>query len=122
MHTKQDPESLSVDLRSIIDTVPGHIYWCDRAGIILGCNQAQAEFFGHKNQSDLIGKLIYDFYPAESAKILQEATGKVIRENQAITIEEHYTQQGPHRGLRRVRMSVRVGRPWGFRTPVASSP
>lgn len=92
MNIKQNQDPLSVDVRNIIDAIPGHIYWCDQAGVILGCNQEQAQFFGYKNPSELVGKLLYNFYPERSAGMLKEATGKVIRDNQSITIEEHYTQ------------------------------
>jgi two-component system, OmpR family, aerobic respiration control sensor histidine kinase ArcB len=49
-----------VYLKSILVNLPNHIYWMDREGRIIGCNDLQAKHAGFKKSDDLIGKNIYD--------------------------------------------------------------
>jgi len=43
-------------LDSIVDSVPGSIYWKDINGIYLGCNNAMVKKSNFKNKDDIIGK------------------------------------------------------------------
>lgn len=81
-----------IDLRYIIEQIPGYVYWCDVRGIVLGCNQMQAESFGLRQESEAIGKVIYDFYSNEEALFLREITQKVIETDAAVTFEKSYKQ------------------------------
>lgn len=50
----------NIYLKNILNNLPEPIYWMDRNGVILGCNQAEADIFGFKTAQDVIGKSIYD--------------------------------------------------------------
>ncbi|HYF97763.1 MAG TPA: PAS domain-containing protein, partial [Coxiellaceae bacterium] len=45
----------------LISFVPQYIFWKDRSGIFLGCNEAFAQQFGFTDEKDIIGKSDYDF-------------------------------------------------------------
>jgi two-component system aerobic respiration control sensor histidine kinase ArcB len=50
----------NIYLDNILESIPEHLYWIDKNGIVIGCNDQQAKSFGLKNKEDLIGKNIYD--------------------------------------------------------------
>lgn len=45
-----------IALNSIVRDLPGHIYWKDKNGKYLGCNDKQAYSLGFKSGTDIIGK------------------------------------------------------------------
>jgi two-component system, OmpR family, aerobic respiration control sensor histidine kinase ArcB len=47
-------------LTNVLALMPSHIYWMDKDGRILGCNDQQAQSFGLKNAEELKGKNIFD--------------------------------------------------------------
>lgn len=47
-------------LDSIIALMPGHVYWKNRNGAMLGCNQQQATDLGLKTRQEVVGKNAYD--------------------------------------------------------------
>jgi two-component system, OmpR family, aerobic respiration control sensor histidine kinase ArcB len=47
-------------LQNIINALPVNIFWMDRDGRILGCNDMQANYMGLVSGQELIGKNIYD--------------------------------------------------------------
>jgi two-component system aerobic respiration control sensor histidine kinase ArcB len=63
-------------LRNIIKNLPISIYWKDKNGVYLGCNDYQAEMAGFATDADIIGKTDYDFpwkgYADEVGKIDQD--------------------------------------------------
>lgn len=67
-------------LERIINTLPLGVFWKDRNGALLGCNEYYAQILGVKNQSELIGKTDYDLalpkdetdaYWADDRKVLE---------------------------------------------------
>ncbi|MDF3054856.1 MAG: two component system histidine kinase [Gammaproteobacteria bacterium] len=48
-------------LMSIIECMPGNVYWMDKNCIYLGANKNSSEFMGFKSPSDVIGKTYEDF-------------------------------------------------------------
>lgn len=48
-------------LKEIIQITPGHIYWKDRNGALLGCNFKQAQSLGYNSIEEVIGKTDFDF-------------------------------------------------------------
>ena len=73
---------------SIISVMPGNIYWVDRAGRILGCNNDQARAFGFESHDQLIGKTYYELLPKEEADILLRINQDVMDSHQVVTTEE----------------------------------
>ena len=62
----------------LIALMPGHVYWVDCNGRVLGCNNRQAKSFGYHDHQDIVGKNYHDLLPAHEAdtllKINQEET------------------------------------------------
>lgn len=59
-------------LENIIQSMPGHVYWKDRDGVLLGCNQQMAESAGYSSPKDLIGKTDYELswkHEAENIRV-----------------------------------------------------
>lgn len=61
---KKNKNLLSLNSDRIIESLPGHVYWLDRNGIILGCNKKQAEMLG-KSAKDMIGKSVKTLFPGD---------------------------------------------------------
>ncbi|MCP3679518.1 MAG: PAS domain-containing protein [Gammaproteobacteria bacterium] len=47
-----------INLETILSSLPCHIYWIDRQGIIIGCNDSQAKSIGFSSRNDAIGSRI----------------------------------------------------------------
>lgn len=77
-------------LRNIIEVLPGHVYWYNREGIFLGCNDQQAESAGYTCADELIGKSAYEIQTPENAKILREINENIFRTGQPKSTEEPY--------------------------------
>jgi len=75
-------------LENIIALMPGHVYWQNKDGVILGCNDEQAKNLGLKSRSYIVGKTIYDLQPKEQANHLQIINYKVIQTGEAQIAEE----------------------------------
>lgn len=79
----------NVVLEQIIALMPGHVYWKDKNGIYLGCNDKQAHSLGLAKGSDLIGKTDFELpWGYHKAKIFRQNDLKVMKSKQGITIEE----------------------------------
>lgn len=57
---EQEKNEIQSYLDNILSCLPEHIYWMDKNGRILGCNDQQIESFGMRDKKELIGKNIYD--------------------------------------------------------------
>lgn len=79
----------AITLESIIAKMPGHVYWKNKEGVYLGCNDKQACSLGMKSGKQVIGKtdreLPWGDY--ESEKII-EHDETVISNDNAKTVEE----------------------------------
>ncbi len=62
----------------IIDNMPGHVYWKDRAGKLLGCNRNLLNASGFKTKKEIIGTTAYDALPKKLATIVHETDKKVL--------------------------------------------
>lgn len=60
----------------IINTIPNPIFYKNRKGIFVGCNNAFAEFNG-KTKEEIIGKSAFDIVPKEQAEIFQKADNDI---------------------------------------------
>jgi PAS domain S-box-containing protein len=76
-------------LKSILSLVPGHIYWKDSNGVILGCNLEQAKMAGCDTQEQVIGTTDYDYFSQEEAEILKANDKEVMRTGRPLIKEEH---------------------------------
>ncbi len=72
----------------ILNHAPGHIYWKNLEGVILGCNTEQAKYFGFDNPNDMIGKTNADLLGKEAAAYVSDIDTQVIITGQEYVIEE----------------------------------
>lgn len=82
-------KTISQYLQDIISVVPGSIYWKNKEGIYLGCNDFMAKTAG-LSISDIIGKSDYELWPSQAAKLC-ENDKRVMDLGQSIRIEEEVT-------------------------------
>jgi PAS domain S-box-containing protein len=73
---------------NILDMVPGHLYWKDENGVILGCNDAQAKSAGFKSRFEMVGKTDFDMPWKEQAEYLRKTDMEVMKSGTEKTVEE----------------------------------
>jgi PAS domain S-box-containing protein len=83
-------------LENIIANLPAHIYWKDKNGSVLGCNERQAQGLGFEKASDLIGKTDFDYMDKGVAAMLRQNNLKIMEEGRTEVIEESGTILGKH--------------------------
>lgn len=88
IENEDDHKAAREYLEEIIALMPGHVYWKDRDGVYLGCNDLQAKSVGLSSRHELIGKTDYDFSWAEQAEFLRQIDQQVMASGIAQTIEE----------------------------------
>ncbi|WP_199611101.1 ATP-binding protein [Flocculibacter collagenilyticus] len=64
-------------LRSIMDTIPDHIYFKNIDGSYLGCNKAYEEFIGEKEER-LVGNTSFEYLPHSQAQEITECENEVL--------------------------------------------
>lgn len=77
-----------VDVMEILNLIPEHIWWKDRDGYFLGCNQSQAVDSGFNSPEELIGKTANDFLPQKVADECRKNDLTVMKSGVAATFEE----------------------------------
>ncbi|MCC2666308.1 MAG: sensor histidine kinase [Gammaproteobacteria bacterium] len=87
-HAKQEVEDRLAILEGIIALMPGHVYWKDKEGVLLGCNDLQAKSLGFKTPSELIGKTDYDLFSENEAKHIRNVDAKVMESGERVLAEE----------------------------------
>ncbi|BCR06446.1 hypothetical protein DESUT3_35150 [Desulfuromonas versatilis] len=66
-------------LQTIIDAIPAPIFFKDRQGVYLGCNDAFARHIGYSREK-IVGHTAFDVAPAEKARVYHEADLALLRE------------------------------------------
>lgn len=79
-----------VSLQSLIDILPGHVYWYDKDGKVFGCNAQQAISAGFKSSAEFVGKNMFAIQTPENERILRETNRYVMATGQVHTAEEPY--------------------------------
>ena len=82
-------KTISQYLQDIISAVPGSIYWKNKEGIYLGCNDFMAKTAG-LSTGDIIGKSDYQLWPSQASKLC-ENDKRVMDLGQSIRMEEEVT-------------------------------
>jgi two-component system aerobic respiration control sensor histidine kinase ArcB len=75
-------------LKKVIHVVPGNIYWKDRQGRYLGCNDNQLKVAHISSMEEIIGKTDFDLYPHELAERVHEVDERVMSTGMPIKFEE----------------------------------
>lgn len=74
-------------IRRILDCAPGSLYWKDKEGRYLGCNQFMVNAAGLISIDDIIGKTDFDLW-ADNAEKIRENDQRVINSGEALELEE----------------------------------
>lgn len=77
-----------IDVMQILNLIPEHIYWKDKDGYYLGCNQSQARDMGLNSPEDVLGKTDYDLHPQKIAEECRKNDLMVMKNRVSSTIEE----------------------------------
>lgn len=72
----------------IVSLIPANVYWIDRNGIFLGCNNHMLNMLNLNSVEEYRGKTYESFYEQSHIKIIKENDQMVMSSNTAITIEE----------------------------------
>lgn len=83
-----DEDAKLYSLREIIALMPGNIFWKDKTGKYLGCNNNVAKWLGFRSPDDIIGKSNKDFLPEDYAQKLDQTDQEVIDSKQGRFLEE----------------------------------
>jgi len=75
-------------IENIVARMPVSVYWMNKQGVYLGCNDNFAALFNLKSRHDIIGKTYKDLYDEESGKFYQSVDKEVINTGIAKTLEE----------------------------------
>lgn len=78
----------NITAEDIIDSLPGHIYWKNRDGLCLGCNQNQYIDIGGDNKYAYVGKTDYEFFPKEHADKIVLTDSQIVMTGKEQIIEE----------------------------------
>jgi PAS domain S-box-containing protein len=77
-------------LEDIIALLPGHVYWHDKNGVMLGCNDQQAKDLGYSSWKEIAGKSLYELHPKEQADIIIQNNNMIISSDREQIIEEPF--------------------------------
>lgn len=83
-----DSELKNINFSSIIDSLPGALYWKDKEGRYIGCNSFVLEMAGFTQKTEIIGKTDYDLCWSEFADQWRNADMEVIETGNEIIKEE----------------------------------
>lgn len=85
-------------LEKLVALMPGHIYWQNKEGVIIGCNDNQARFFGYNSRYEIIGKTPYDLLPKDAANAITETNRRLMASGEVSFAEERMvTSEGQER-------------------------
>jgi two-component system aerobic respiration control sensor histidine kinase ArcB len=80
-------------LDNITGLMPGHVYWVNRDGIYMGCNDNQAKSAGLHSRKAIVGKrnkdLPWNFNATALPEVLDKVNLEVMDTGKTITLEEH---------------------------------
>ncbi|MBT7338962.1 MAG: PAS domain-containing protein, partial [Candidatus Jacksonbacteria bacterium] len=75
-------------LENIISIMPGNVYWLNRDGVYLGCNDHQATLIGLASRKDIVGKRNVEIPGFLIPEVLDKYNQQVIEGGKSIVIEE----------------------------------
>ncbi len=92
---KENIEFLSI----LLKTIPIPFFYKDGKLVYKSCNKAFENFTGFSNEQ-IIGKKVYDLYPAELARVYDESDKKALSEKKLIRYEKPlYNREGKSRNV-----------------------
>tara|TARA_Y100000588_G_C14255824_1_gene925389 strand:- start:1506 stop:2270 length:765 start_codon:yes stop_codon:yes gene_type:complete len=86
--TDKTNEALKAYISTIINNIPGVVYWKDKDGRYTGCNQFVADMAGFEKPENVIGKTDFDLCWNEFAQDWRNLDLEVMQEKKTIKREE----------------------------------
>ncbi len=78
-------------LKNIIRNMPGSIYWKDKEGLFLGCNDFVVKMAGLNSQDDIIGKSDYELVWKDVADQIRKNDLEIMQSKESRELEEIVT-------------------------------
>ena len=75
-------------LEGIIAALPGYVYWMNKQGVYLGCNDNMAILYKLNSRKDIIGKTYEDLYNKKTGDGYRKADTHVMTTGEPLTVEE----------------------------------
>src|SRR5580704_8996381 len=75
-------------VNEILTFMPGNIFWKNRDGKLLGCNNNTAKIFGFSSHEGLIGKYSKDLLPEELAELIDKNDQEIMASREESCFEE----------------------------------
>ncbi len=88
--SKKKIDFLQNCIDTIVDSVPGSMYWKDKNGIYLGCNKAMVVKSNLNSKFDIIGKSDYELWPDNAPQVCQRDL-EVMNDKKTIESQETVT-------------------------------
>lgn len=89
MNTQNNEPDIQMLYHALLAHFPGHVYWKNREGIYLGCNEQQAKSLGLASSCEILGKSDRDLpWKKDDANRMRENDARVIQTGQAEILEE----------------------------------
>ena len=94
-----ESRSAEAHLQRVIDNLPGNIFWENKEGVFLGCNDQLIKWLGLKSKEELLGKHLFDLGPIlgmsqDQLLAVRENDLQVMESGTAHTFEEVVYQDG----------------------------
>lgn len=83
-----------ITLEEVLEQLPGHVYWKNKEGDLLGCNTNNWKDFGLNSLSEFIGKKDHDIFSKEEADRIRSVDDEVVRTDRPTVVEELLTVDG----------------------------
>lgn len=90
---KQETQDKLDMLENIIAVMPGTVYWMNRAGAYLGCNDNEAKSIGLASRKEIIGKTNVELLGFLVAQPFDSVNEKVMKTGEPIILEEYTVLQ-----------------------------
>jgi|GEM_PF-1111118 len=99
---KEQANTERMYLDNILTSVPEHLYWMDKNEVILGCNDRQAQSFGYKDKSEVIGKSIKELgknigWDKHMTSAIHQNNLEIMQSQQSKIIEESSLYNGKYK-------------------------
>lgn len=81
-------QNIVFPVQDLVNFIPGHVYWLNRDGVYLGCNDQQAKSAGLASSNDVVGLRNKDFTWLANADILDATNELVMSTGKTIVLAE----------------------------------
>ena len=86
--TKQEIEDRFKMLEDIISVMPANVYWMNKDGVYMGCNDNEAKAIGLASRKDIIGKRNIDIPGFLIPEVLDPVNKDVMENGKTVVLEE----------------------------------